>query len=69
MRHMKEGLLTGDFRLDNGWFFTTKAGFTARITCSVRSSLRSSRREPPQDAVYRPPKADLLRSTAAPAST
>jgi hypothetical protein len=53
MRHMKEGLLTGDFRLDNGWFFTTKAGVygtnylqRALITAIGLGANR------PQDAVY-----------------
>ena len=53
MRHMKEGLLTGDFRLENGWFFTTKAGLygtnylqRALITAIGLGANR------PQDAVY-----------------
>jgi hypothetical protein len=53
MRHMKEGLLTGDFRLENGWFFTTKAGVygtnylqRALITAIGLGANR------PQDAVY-----------------
>jgi len=53
MRHMKEGILTGDFRLDNGWFFTTTAGIygtnylqRALITAIGLGANR------PQDAVY-----------------
>jgi len=53
MRHMKEGLLTGDFRLENGWFFSTKTGLygtnylqRALITAIGLGANR------PQDAVY-----------------
>jgi hypothetical protein len=53
MRHMKEGLLTGDFRLENGWLFTTRAGLygtnylqRALITAIGLGANR------PQDAVY-----------------
>jgi hypothetical protein len=53
MRHMKEGLLTGDFRLESGWFFSTKTGLygtnylqRALITAIGLGANR------PQDAVY-----------------
>jgi len=57
MRHMKEGLLTGDFRLDNGWFFTTKAGLygTNYLQRALITAIVSARTAPRMRST-RPPK-------------
>jgi hypothetical protein len=53
MLHMKEGLLTGDMKLENGWVFTTKTGrygtnYLQRALITA-IGLGANR---PQDAVY-----------------
>ena len=53
MRHMKEGLLTKDMRLENGWLFTTKAGVygTNYIQRALITAIGLGANRP-QDAIY-----------------
>ncbi|HQR23655.1 MAG TPA: DUF1254 domain-containing protein, partial [Steroidobacteraceae bacterium] len=53
MRHMKEGLLTKDFKLENGWLFTTKAGVygTNYVQRALVTAIGLGANRP-QDAVY-----------------
>jgi hypothetical protein len=53
MRHMKEGLLTKDFRLENGWLFTTKTGLygTNYVQRALVTAIGLGANRP-QDAVY-----------------
>ena len=53
MRHMKEGLLTKDMRLENGWLFTTKTGLygTNYIQRALITAIGLGANRP-QDAVY-----------------
>ncbi len=53
MRHMKEGVLTKDMRLENGWLFTTKTGLygTNYIQRALITAIGLGANRP-QDAVY-----------------
>jgi hypothetical protein len=53
MRQMKEGLLTKDFRLENGWLFTTKTGLygTNYLQRALVTAIGLGANRP-QDAVY-----------------
>jgi hypothetical protein len=53
MRHMKEGLLTKDFKLENGWLFTTKAGVygTNYLQRALVTAIGLGANRP-QDAIY-----------------
>ena len=53
MRHMKEGLLTKDMRLENGWIFTTKTGLygTNYIQRALVTAIGLGANRP-QDAIY-----------------
>ncbi|MFO1394115.1 MAG: DUF1254 domain-containing protein [Steroidobacteraceae bacterium] len=53
MRHMKEGLLTKDMRLENGWLFTTRTGLygTNYIQRALITAIGLGANRP-QDAVY-----------------
>jgi hypothetical protein len=53
MRHLKEGLLTKDMSLDNGWIFTTKAGLygTNYLQRALVTAIGLGANRP-QDAVY-----------------
>ncbi len=53
MRHMKEGLLTKDMRLENGWLFTTKTGLygTNYVQRALVTAIGLGANRP-QDAVY-----------------
>ncbi len=53
MRWMKEGLLAGDSKLENGWFFTTKTGLygTNYIQRALITAIGLGANRP-QDAIY-----------------
>lgn len=53
MRHMKEGLLTKDFKLEDGWLFSTKTGLygTNYLQRALVTAIGLGANRP-QDAVY-----------------
>jgi hypothetical protein len=64
MRWMKEGLLTGDLTMQDGWFFTTKTGLygTAYRQRALITAIGFGANRP-QDAVYPTSKGpDILQS-------
>lgn len=53
MLHLKEGIITGDMKLENGWAFTTKAGLygTSYLQRALITAIGLGANRP-QDAIY-----------------